>query len=109
MQKYTIDFRNVKYYLEMHDIIRDSLDFPDYYGRNWYAYWDCLTDFFAADEPVLIEILGLDVVEKLFGDAAKKIVDIMREAKHYYDSDDNYDSKTKIIEIVNGDRRIEIK
>ena len=27
--KYTIDFTNVQYYLEMHKIIQKSLDFPD--------------------------------------------------------------------------------
>ena len=109
MKKYTIDLRNVKYYLGMHDVIRESLGFPDYYGRNWDAFWDCMTDFFASDEPVLIEILGLDVIERLFGDRAKMMINIMREAKHYYDDNDNYDAKTKIIQIVDGDKRIEIE
>ena len=31
-KKYTVDFTNVRYYLEMHFIIKHSLDFPDYYG-----------------------------------------------------------------------------
>ena len=30
-EKYIVDFTNVKYYLEMHEVIKKSLDFPDYY------------------------------------------------------------------------------
>lgn len=109
MKKYTVDFRQVKYYLEMHDVLRESLDFPEYYGRNWDAFWDCITDFFASDESVMIEILGLDVIERLFGDRAKMMIDIMKRAKHYYDSNDTYEAKTKIIQIVDGERRVEIE
>ena len=43
-EKYTIDFTNVKYYLEMHGVIWHALAFPDDYGCNWDAFWDCLTD-----------------------------------------------------------------
>jgi RNAse (barnase) inhibitor barstar len=38
---YTIDFSKVQHYLEMHFIIRQALDWPDYYGCNWSAFWDC--------------------------------------------------------------------
>ena len=43
-EKYTIDFSNVKYYMEIHPIIQKALDFPDYYGCNWSAFWDCLSE-----------------------------------------------------------------
>ena len=109
MDKYTIDFTNVKYYMEVHEVIKKSLDFPDYYGGNWDAFWDCLTDIIgvrswalpvadeandkhwaavekykeeaerrsifrvtATGDPMLIEIKGLDVIERKFGDTAKK-------------------------------------
>ena len=33
----------------LHQRIRKAFGFPDYYGENWDAMWDCLTDvFFAA-------------------------------------------------------------
>ena len=104
MKKYTVDFRNVKYYLEMHDVIRESLGFPDYYGRNWDAFYDCITDMIY--EPFCVEIIGLDNIERMFGDVAKKMIFILRQAKHcYYDK---YVDRMKI-EIVNGEHRIEIK
>ena len=102
-EKYTIDFTNVKNYLEMHFIIRDALDFPDYYGCNLDAFWDCLTDM--AGRPVHIEIIGLDVIEQKFGDSAKALTDILKEFKHY--EDDKFSDIIKI-EIVSGDKRTDL-
>ncbi len=93
--KYTIDFRGVKNYYDMHFTIRDSLDFPDYYGCNWSAFWDCLTDMLG--RPIHIEIIGLDVIRRKLDGAADKIVEILKELKH--DDDDEYADEI-IIEIV---------
>ena len=104
MKKYTVDFTNVNYYLEMHAVIWKSLDFPDYYGGNWDAFWDCLTDM--VGRPIHIEIVGLDVIERKFDDAAKTMIEILREFKHY---DDDYYAHEIQIEIVSGDTRISIQ
>ena len=103
VKKYTIDFSNVKYYLEMHQVIRDSLDFPDYYGCNWSAFWDCLTDMYG--ECIYIEIIGLDVIVNKFEDAAKQMISILERFKHYEKSFEN-DIR---IEIVSGNTRIPIE
>ena len=102
-EKYTIDFTDVKNFLEMHFVIKEALDFPDYYGCNWDAFWDCLTDM--VGRPVHIEIIGLNVIEQKFGDEAKKMVDVLKEFKHY--RSDKY-AKDIRIEIVIGERRFEI-
>ena len=52
---YTLDFSKVNYINEVHQIIKDELDFPDYYGMNWSAFWDCLTDM--VGDPIHIEIV----------------------------------------------------
>ena len=100
---YTLDFRNVQYYSEVHTIIKESLDFPDYYGRNWDAFWDCLTDM--VGRPIHIEILGLDVVERKFPSSISIMMETFNEIKHY--RNDKYINDIKI-EIVDGDKRIEI-
>ena len=99
-----IDFTNVNHYLEIHFIIKKALDFPDYYGCNWSAFWDCLTDMYG--DPIHIEIVGLDVIERNFDDSASKILEILRRFKHF--NNDLFSEQIKI-EIVNGDTRIEIK
>ncbi|MBE6666663.1 MAG: barnase inhibitor [Ruminococcaceae bacterium] len=98
---YTIDFTNIKYFWEIHEIIRKSLDFPDYYGCNWDAFWDCLTDMYG--EPLHIIIIGLDIIEQKFDDAANKIISIFRRFKHYEKSFE----KDILIEIViDGVRKV---
>ena len=104
MKKYTVDFTNVNYYLEMHAIIWKTLDFPEYYGCNWSAFWDCLTDMYG--DPMHIEIIGLDVIERKFGDSAEKMIKILRKFKHY--NNDLFSNDIKI-EIVSGDTRIAIE
>ena len=104
-EKYTIDFTNVNYYLEMHAIIWHALDFPDYYGCNWSAFWDCLTEMYG--EPVHIEIIGLDVIERKFGaDTAQKMIEILKRYKHF--CHDKFCDQIKI-EIVSGATRISIQ
>ena len=65
IQKYTIDFKDVKGIYDMFEIISTAMDFPDYFGNNWDAFWDCLTEM--GGRPVNIEIIGLDVIEKKLG------------------------------------------
>ena len=82
IREHIINFTNVKTYFEMHSVIRDSLDFPAYYGCNWDACWDCLTDL--AGEPLYIKIIGLEVIQqKRFENEAKILIDLLQEFKHY--------------------------
>ena len=104
---YTVDFRNIKYYGEVHLLIKESLEFPDYYGENWDAFWDCIVDMAISVKPLRIEIFGLDVVERKFGkDEADIFLKCLKKAKHR--SDDKY-AHLMTVEIVDGDKRIEIQ
>ena len=102
-EQYKIDFSAVKYYLDMHKVIQDALDFPDYYGCNLDALWDCLTDMIG--DPIHIEIIGLEVIERKFGDYASKLIEIFTELKHY--DNDEYSSEIQI-EIVTGKTRVSL-
>ena len=100
---YTIDFSKVEYYIEMHTVIRDALDWPDCYGCNWDAFWDCLTDMLG--RPIHIEIIGLEIISQKFGDAAETMLEILKEFKH---CDDNEYTDDIRIEIVSGKNRVSI-
>ena len=100
-EKYIIDFSNVNHYLEMHAVIWHALDFPDYYGCNFDALWDCLTGM--VGRPVYIEIIGIEVIEKKFDGAAEMMLEILKEFKHF--NNDMFSDSIKI-EILKGDQRI---
>ena len=102
-EKYIINFTKVEHYLEMHHIIRQALDWPDYYGCNWDAFWDCLTNMLG--RPVHIEIIGLEVIKQKFGDTAEKMLQILKEFKHY---DNNAYSDEIKIDIILGNNKISL-
>jgi len=78
---YIIDFSSVKHYSEVHLVIKEALDFPDYYGCNLDALWDCLTDI--SGEPFHVEIYGFDKVEQVFEEKAQKLLEVFADLKEY--------------------------
>ncbi len=38
----TLDLSGCRYLGELHQRIKNALDFPDYYGENWDAFWDVM-------------------------------------------------------------------
>ena len=77
---YTVDFSNVKYIMQLHEVLYESLSFPDYYGGNMDALWDCLKDMLP--EASYIEIQGFENLKKHLGDYADKVISIFREVKN---------------------------
>ena len=53
MDRYVIDFTDVSRANDFHDIIRDALDFPDWYGKNWDAFNDLLSTECDADKVII--------------------------------------------------------
>ncbi len=95
---YVIDFSNVHHFSEIHQILKEALDFPDYYGGNWSALWDCLTDLLG--RPVNIEIRGLISLENKFPDSAKKLLEVLTDFKHY--DDGRYEKEIRIVVVIDG-------
>ena len=83
-----LDFSECKYFGEIHKIIKESLGFPDYYGENLDALWDCMRYY--TDENIKIIINGksklpddwkqyIDKIKKIFDDVHKQIPNIVFE------------------------------
>ncbi len=100
---YTLDFSKVDSIEEVHNVIKAELDFPDYYGKNMDALWDCLTDM--VGDPIHIELLGVERIQQLLPRDTKILLDTFKDLKHW--GNDRYYDITKI-EIVVGDGRYEI-
>ena len=69
MEKILLDFSDCKHLREIHKVLKESFEFPDYYGENWSALWDCL-DYWCND-PTRVEIYGLHTLPKEFDEGIK--------------------------------------
>lgn len=47
-----LDFTDCKYPADIHRVLKDSFGFPEYYGANGDALWDCLNDLFLAQKKL---------------------------------------------------------
>jgi len=97
-ETYTLDFSKVTHIQEVHKIIKEELDFPDYYGENWYAFWDCLTDM--ATQPLHIRLIGLEQMQKNFPWDTDVMLKTLKDLKHW--ANDKYVNQIQI-DFVLGD------
>ena len=101
---YSLDFSKLTDYKEIHFIIQKSLDFPDYYGKNWDAFWDCITDFIDS-RGLDLEIIGLDKIYSDFKEDVDILVELLKDLKHIYN--DKYANVVKIV-IHHGNSKVEL-
>ena len=103
-ENYILDFTNVKTWIDIHAIIEKELDFPDYYGANWDAFWDCITDFIDS-RGLDLEIIGLDKIYSEFEEDIDIFIKILKRLKHIYN--DEYVDVVKIV-IHHGNSKVEL-
>ena len=53
-----LDFSGAESVGQIHDLLKGAFGFPDYYGRNWDALYDCLGDLLTDGEALSVEICG---------------------------------------------------
>ena len=83
MKRIIIDFAGSRYIGELHSRIREAflqsnIGFPDFYGNNLDALWDCLTGFI--ETPVEITLIGGNQVAEIVKDAAVEVIKVFEEA-----------------------------
>ena len=59
IEEITLDFTGVKTLWELHERIRIAFDFPEWYGKNWDAFWDLLSEPF---EETMVTVRGLSLI-----------------------------------------------
>ena len=103
-ENYILDFSGAKTWIDIHAIIEKEFDFPDYYGANWDAFWDCITDFIDS-RGLDLEIIGLDKIYSEFKEDADILVELLKDLKHIYN--DKYADVVKIV-IHHGNSKVEL-
>jgi len=85
----TLDVTGCQYLDELHKRIKDALDFPDYYGENLDAFWDCLNTDCDVD---FVTIVGSSTVAKELQPTMQEILAMFEENKQdWADSDCPFD------------------
>ena len=79
---FTIDFSTIKNGREVYPLIKEALHFPDYFGKNLDALWDCLTDM--SGDYNQIEIRGVKTLSKSLQDYLEEIFMVIKEAEKRY-------------------------
>ena len=73
-----LDLRDCKYIGEIHQRIKETFDFPDYYGENWHAFKDA---FITVGVPSKIEIKGVTSVPSRLKGEIHKMMDTLESMK----------------------------
>ncbi|WP_101697205.1 barstar family protein [Clostridium minihomine] len=74
----TLDLTGCKSYWELHERIRITFGFPEWYGKNWSAFWDLLSNDCDADK---VEVMGEHTLSKEFAPDIEKIHEILQRNK----------------------------
>ena len=77
MKKITLDFENISGKEEMHRYLAEKFEFPDYYGKNLDALFECLTDI---AEPTAVNIVNA------INDYDEQIINVITSAEEENDN-----------------------
>ncbi len=83
MSKKTVvlDLTGCEYLDELHIRIKEALEFPDYYGNNLDAFWDCIN----CDSDVdFVTIIGCELIANDLKPTVRKILGLLEKNKRYW-------------------------
>ncbi len=73
-----LDLSGCKHIGEIHYRIKETFDFPDYYGENWHAFKDA---FITVGVPNKIEVRGISSVPEKLKDEIDKMISTLDSMK----------------------------
>lgn len=74
----TLDGRIIADKKALHSLLAESLAFPEHYGANLDALFDCLTDL---SEETEIQVLHAQALEAQLGGYARRLMRVLRAAE----------------------------
>ncbi|AHD05695.1 barnase inhibitor [Paenibacillus larvae subsp. pulvifaciens] len=74
-----LDGRKIGNLGQLHTVLKEALELPDYYGNNLDALWDCLTGYVAM--PLTIRWVHFQESEKKLGDHSRLLLQLFRDAE----------------------------
>ena len=78
----TIDVNHIKTTKELHTLLKEVLDFPEFYGENWDAFWDAITGL--VELPSIVQFIGWSNLEKELPTDAEVLLECLNDYKNDY-------------------------
>ncbi len=66
-----------------HKILKEVFEFPDYYGKNLDAFWDCITDWYIGEKAQIIWE-NFNISKNNLGEKADILLELFQEAAEEY-------------------------
>ena len=82
MCNYLVDVTGCDTHDDLHHVLKDALDLPDYYGMNLDALWDCLTRYI--EVPATITLRGVGRANKDIQDKLRLAISLIERASIMY-------------------------
>ena len=76
--KLVLDGEKIRSRDDLHKQMAAVLDFPEWYGGNLDALYDCLTDLM---EEVNIHILHMSALKTTLGEYAERLLSVLKDAE----------------------------
>lgn len=76
----TLDLTGCKYLGEIHQRIKESFHFPEFYGENWSAFWDLLC---SECDSNLIIVMGMKTLPEEYKWHSDKLIEILYRFKKH--------------------------
>jgi ribonuclease inhibitor len=67
---------------QLHDLLKQNLDFPQFYGMNWDAFWDAITGL--VEMPKKLVINGWENLEKQIPNDAQTMKKLLEKLNKDY-------------------------
>lgn len=77
----TIRLADVSSVYELQENFQESLDFPYYYGKNWDAFSECMSEKLSNPAQVTLILRGIKDFEKRFPEDAEKMLSLLKDLK----------------------------
>ena len=66
---------------ELHRLLKATFGFPEYYGENWSALWDCLDGLFEDEGEITVEVFGYTDMSIEMQQGCRVMLDIFKDAE----------------------------
>ena len=76
-----LDLSRVSSTDDLHELVKTKLNFPSYYGRNWDAFWDCVTDSDQSRMPDRLVVRGWSALESRLPRDARLLRECLEDLK----------------------------